>query len=127
MTTTLTLTPPVRIRRTAFASLLTVAVLLAGCSPTPVALTESGPVGVPAGAEQPVSVEPPVDDQPVVVEVPAEDPGTPASSLPDVTGGAAEPYEGPGTLDEPAYLCVEQGGEVVCDTFDEADEGPGTR
>lgn len=49
---------------------------------------------------------------------------TPASD--DTAGEVAEPYEGPGTVDEPVYACVTLEGRQVCDTFGESDEGPGT-
>ena len=38
----------------------------------------------------------------------------------------AEPYEGPGTVDEPVPTCLTVQGRQVCDTFGESDEGPGT-
>jgi hypothetical protein len=38
----------------------------------------------------------------------------------------AEPYEGPGTTDEPVYACLPIDGRTICDTFGEAEEGPGT-
>jgi hypothetical protein len=58
-------------------------------------------------------------DTTVEVAEPYEGPGT--------TVEVAEPYEGPGTTHGPVHACLPIDGRVVCDTFGESDEGPGTR
>lgn len=51
----------------------------------------------------------------------------PAPSSGEASAEPAEPYEGPGTVDEPVYACLTVEGREVCDTFGESDEGLGSR
>jgi hypothetical protein len=52
---------------------------------------------------------------------------TPGTTDDVANSEGAEPYEGPGTTDEPVYACLPIDGRTICDTFGEAEEGPGTR
>jgi hypothetical protein len=116
----------------------TALVALAGAalaaSPDPVddRITTTGQVAPAARATSSTEAADTAERAATEVAEPYEGPGTTAELAepyegPGTTAEVAEPYEGPGTTDGPVHACLQIDGRMVCDTFGESDEGPGTR